>query len=97
MATEYQREVRRKTTPQCLTDGVGCDGYHDNGNECVCTCHGLYAPMFRTNDDVLAWHIPPGTHRLAQDDAEANDYRADPIRDHRGRVWVLLPQFRSRG
>lgn len=99
MPMTYSQELTYNTSAECRADGVGCDGYHADRphQECVCACHGHHAPDFVTNDDVLAWHISPDTHRIALPEDDTNDPRTDPIRDHKGRIWVLIPRFRQRG
>ena len=49
-------------TDACASDGVGCDGFFEDGHhECDCVCHGEYAPEFNTNDDVVAFHTDETT------------------------------------
>lgn len=58
MPLTYSQQLDHDTTPECRTNGLWCDGSHSDGRECICTCHGLYAPNFVTQQDVIDYHVP---------------------------------------
>ena len=58
MSMTYSQQLDYDTTPECRTNGLWCDGFHSDGRECICSCHGPYAPVFENQQDVVDYHVP---------------------------------------
>jgi hypothetical protein len=40
---------------QCRTSGLGCEGWHEAGAECICECHTTHLPL-ETMQQVVDFH-----------------------------------------